>query len=93
MEKKERKIKVIAMRLGRSEATDRLYILEQRRNHYIKECAREWGKIMENDNPDFWDVCVPTQLYDTLGSFDRPAAIIAAREFLLTQGYTSEVKK
>lgn len=65
-----------------SKESKRLYGLEANRSVAIKDCATEWAKVTGVEQSEFWTRSIPQVLFDTLNSFDREAAYIAAKAYI-----------
>ena len=68
--------------ISRSDETEKLYRLEEKRNVAIKDCATEWAKINAVPQEEFWTQSLPQALFDLLQSFDSKAAEMAALAYL-----------
>ena len=79
--------------LGRIPETRKLYKLEEKVAAAVKEAAKEWLKVMDRPESDFWTVGLPSELWTLLDGFDRHASAAACREFLRKYDETmAEVK-
>ena len=70
--------------IPRNPETEKLYDIETQKNKKIEEAATEWGKIEGID--DKWGINIPTQLYDTLNSWEKASAIAASITYLHEHG-------
>lgn len=77
--------------IGRSEATERLYDLESKRDKAFKAATKELQEVMQWDH--FWYEAVPEALLSMLEGWDHNAAQLGARTYLEKQNdreYTDE---
>ncbi len=68
----------------------KLYDLEERRRKIIDQCAKEWAKVAEVPETEFWTRSLPQALFDMLNAYQVESALVAAEGFLKQHGWTVE---
>lgn len=68
--------------IGRSRETESLYTAERRRNDAVQAAAKKLAAVLGHAPGEYWTRTIPQALFDTLESFQREAAYLAAREFV-----------
>ena len=78
--------------IDRSETTEKLYELEEKRWQIIKQCVEEWLKLNKLPKNEFWTIGLPTVLYDLLNSVSNKASRVACKQYLEDRGHNVEFK-
>lgn len=71
-----------------ADGAKKLYKLEEKRAELIREIAKEWSKVCEVPEHEFWTRAIPQAVYDTLGAYGHETSLLAAEAHLERYGYT-----
>lgn len=66
----------------------RLYTYEEQRGKIIEKCAKEWAKLAEVPEEEYWYQSLPQALHDMLENYQLESSIVAAEAFLKRFGWT-----
>ena len=72
--------------MGGTEENEKLYELEEKRYQILKQCAEEWMRLNNIPKEDYYNVGLPTAIYDLLNSVDSRASKVACKQFLDDEG-------
>lgn len=76
-------VKPAGQRIGRDESTEKLYVLEDKRDAAFKKAALELGCVLGHDpKTEYYTRTLPEALLSVLEAYEPEAARIAAQVFL-----------